>query len=234
MLISRPNAQAIPAVLLCNIVFISTVWAHGLGLESSGYCHNVRKTGGYHCHRDSYHPTTSEERKLSPRNLSNDTRKNKNIAWSSNKWWESSKRYLSGERIVEVQRYLSYFGYDFGSVDGVSGPKTRAAIRAYQRSQNITADGKVTTGLLVYMANVISQRTVEKLISKQYEKLSTASLETERTQFYMNKLELYFGRKDGLMNTELEQAIMRFQHENRMSVDGIASEQLVRILELSL
>ena len=41
----------------------------------------------------------------------------------------------------ELQRLLAVKGYDIGEVDGILGPKTRAAIRDYQRRTQRPADG---------------------------------------------------------------------------------------------
>ncbi len=48
-----------------------------------------------------------------------------------------------------LQRRLSAKGFDTGSQDGVIGPKTIAAIQAYQRANNLTVTGKATRALLV-------------------------------------------------------------------------------------
>ncbi|WP_394825115.1 peptidoglycan-binding protein [Pendulispora albinea] len=42
-----------------------------------------------------------------------------------------------------LQTALSFLGYDPGTVDGLDGPKTQAALRAFQESAGITADGLI-------------------------------------------------------------------------------------------
>jgi membrane-bound lytic murein transglycosylase B len=49
---------------------------------------------------------------------------------------------------MELQRLLAARGYDVGEADGVIGRRTREAIRAFQRSQNLPADGFATLSLL--------------------------------------------------------------------------------------
>jgi hypothetical protein len=41
--------------------------------------------------------------------------------------------YSSRSRVAELQRRLASAGYYHGSIDGVMGPRTRQAIRAYER-----------------------------------------------------------------------------------------------------
>lgn len=42
-----------------------------------------------------------------------------------------------------LQRKLNYLGYKCGSADGIFGPKTDAAVRAFQRAKKLSADGIV-------------------------------------------------------------------------------------------
>lgn len=45
--------------------------------------------------------------------------------------------------IKEVQTRLKKWGYYTGAVDGINGPKTIAAVKAFQRKYGLTADGVV-------------------------------------------------------------------------------------------
>lgn len=50
--------------------------------------------------------------------------------------------------VSDLQLRLKTLGYDPGPADGELGPKTRAAIRAYQRDEGLKADGRVSANLL--------------------------------------------------------------------------------------
>ena len=54
----------------------------------------------------------------------------------------------SDSSVAEVQRVLSRDGFYHGSIDGVAGSRTFYAIRAYQRSHNLHADGQISRELL--------------------------------------------------------------------------------------
>lgn len=43
--------------------------------------------------------------------------------------------------IRQAQALLSYLGYSPGAVDGISGPKTAAAVRGFQAAEGLTVDG---------------------------------------------------------------------------------------------
>lgn len=47
----------------------------------------------------------------------------------------------SGEEVERLQKRLAAAGFDPGTPDGVFGPKTEAALKAFQESAGITADG---------------------------------------------------------------------------------------------
>ncbi|MEM8796506.1 MAG: lytic murein transglycosylase [Pseudomonadota bacterium] len=51
---------------------------------------------------------------------------------------------LNREQREELQQRLTAQGFDTGGVDGLVGPKTRAAIRAFQRSIGLVPDGFAT------------------------------------------------------------------------------------------
>lgn len=53
------------------------------------------------------------------------------------------KRGSRGNAVRVLQNALKVLGYAIGTVDGAFGPKTEAALQAFQRDANITADGVV-------------------------------------------------------------------------------------------
>jgi S1-C subfamily serine protease len=59
----------------------------------------------------------------------------------------SPRQSLEREQAMEVQQLLADLGYDSGPVDGVVGPRTRAAIRAFQADAGSPMDGQVSDEL---------------------------------------------------------------------------------------
>ena len=55
--------------------------------------------------------------------------------------WPDGGRPLAESDRKELQRLLAARGYDVGEVDGILGPRTRAAVRAYQKEKRRRADG---------------------------------------------------------------------------------------------
>jgi len=52
------------------------------------------------------------------------------------------KQGSTGSVVTQIQQRLSDWGYYSGSVDGIYGSKTVAAVKYFQRSNGLTADGK--------------------------------------------------------------------------------------------
>jgi N-acetylmuramoyl-L-alanine amidase len=48
---------------------------------------------------------------------------------------------IAGDDVAALQRRLAKFGFDLGRVDGMFGPRTDAALREFQRSVGVSADG---------------------------------------------------------------------------------------------
>jgi hypothetical protein len=56
--------------------------------------------------------------------------------------------YSSRSTVAETQRLLARAGYYHGAIDGIMGPQTRRAIRAYERDHNVRPYGAMDQGLL--------------------------------------------------------------------------------------
>lgn len=54
--------------------------------------------------------------------------------------------------VAEAQRRLATLGFDPGPADGKAGARTRDAVAAFQRDQNLDPDGQVTLGLIEKLA----------------------------------------------------------------------------------
>ena len=66
--------------------------------------------------------------------------------------WPRGDKPLSFTDKKSLQRKLNALGYNVGGVDGQIGPNTRKAIRAWQASQGLPADG--------YMEQTLLQRLI--------------------------------------------------------------------------
>lgn len=96
--------------------------------------------------------------------------------WYFNQREESSytlsKLGSTGDEVKKVQNKLKELGYYKGSVDGIYGSNTQAAVKAFQRNCGITADGVAGPKTLLYLglgsssssgSNVYSDSEIELL-----------------------------------------------------------------------
>jgi len=59
----------------------------------------------------------------------------------------SSANQWTPPTVAQVQTALHRLGFNPGPIDGVMGPRTQRAIRDFQRSRNLVADGRITYNL---------------------------------------------------------------------------------------
>ena len=67
--------------------------------------------------------------------------------------WPRGEQPIGRSGRERLQRLLTQRGYDTGGIDGIIGPRTRAALRAYQRDAGLPADGFATVRLLNRLAS---------------------------------------------------------------------------------
>jgi hypothetical protein len=62
-------------------------------------------------------------------------------------------------QIAHVQAALLELGYDVGKVDGKLGPQTRGAIKAFQKTEQLSVNGKVSPQLLEQLKAAIDSKS---------------------------------------------------------------------------
>ena len=66
---------------------------------------------------------------------------------------------LSREQVTELQQHLNTLGHDAGEPDGQAGPRTRAAVKAFQRVAGLPADGYPDGSVYEALSNAIKPQT---------------------------------------------------------------------------
>jgi membrane-bound lytic murein transglycosylase B len=74
--------------------------------------------------------------------------------------WPRDERALSRSERISFQTDLQKLGFDPGTPDGVLGRRTRAALRQYQKSKSLPADGFPTAALLQMLDADIAQKSL--------------------------------------------------------------------------
>ena len=65
----------------------------------------------------------------------------------------------TGTDVKTLQKKLKNWGYYTGAVDGIFGPKTKEAVKYFQRKNNLTVDGIVGKKTLAALGMTLSSGT---------------------------------------------------------------------------
>ena len=135
-----------------------------------------------------------------------------------------------GEAVRDVQHRLTELGHriDPGEFEGVFGPSTRSAVRAFQRSRSLPSDGIVgpdTWSQLVEAGYRLGDRTLY-LRSPAFRGDDVRAL-----QRMLNALGFDAGKEDGIFGRDTAGALRDFQRNVADRVDGIVGLDTVRTLE---
>lgn len=119
-------------------------------------------------------------------------------------------------QVRRAQRLLAGLGHKPGPVDGVLGPRTVAAVSAFQADSGLEPDGRLT----------------EPIIAKLKVALSIAQVRGVQRQ--LTELGYDPGPIDGVEGTRTREAIRQFQHDAGVSADGrVTAALLSRLREVT-
>jgi hypothetical protein len=131
------------AALLAAAFGGAPVAGHGGGLDRNG-CHNNRRTGDYHCHRNG--PGIP----VTPRFFSAPVQPIIRVP--------RVEADASSDLVRRVQAGLIRLGYDLPAPDNVMGPLTQFAIMKFQEAEGLRIDGAASAVLL----NLIEAKAAAK------------------------------------------------------------------------
>ena len=122
----------------------------------------------------------------------------------------------TGKYVRYLQFLLKIDGYAVGQVDGVFGPNTQNAVRAFQQANGLSPDG-IVGRLTWYKLNNLtpSARTL---------RLGDYGAEVKYLQQKLYSKLYNVGPIDGIFGRQTEQAVKEFQAENGLVVDGIVGK----------
>jgi soluble lytic murein transglycosylase-like protein len=128
-------------------------------------------------------------------------------------------------RVAALQVGLRAHGFDPGSVDGVPGPLTRRALKAFQRRRGIVCNGKLDRAtrraLGVRGRPLLGQRELG---------VGTVGWDVAVLEFKLRKHGLPAGAVDGRFTTTTAAALRRLQRRKALVPDGIAGPHTYRAL----
>jgi len=122
-----------------------------------------------------------------------------------------------GPQVVSLQQSLRSAGFDPGPVDGAFGPKTRAAVVAFQRAHHLTADGVAGPQTLSALKAATAPAPTSHPVLKQGSRgPAVADLQRKLAAAGFNP-----GGVDGVFGANTKAAVQRFQAANHLTADGV-------------
>lgn len=133
-----------------------------------------------------------------------------------------------GEEVELLQTMLNAMGYECGTVDGIYGSKTYAAVSAFQEDLGISIDGCVgpqTWGRLSGIAAATS--AVEVTIMSNMPLITSGSCGSavKALQARLNELGYDCGKVDGIFGEKTLAAVKAYQADHALLVDGKVGKQ---------
>lgn len=148
------------------------------------------------------------------------------------------KQGSNGEAVKKLQKRLIELGYLTGSADGDYGRATTDAVKAFQKQAGLTADGiaGASTQKAVYSSDAKSKKTEADEIEDQLDSikstLSMGSSGSEVTSLQKRLISLNYmsGSADGSFGAKTRDAVMLFQKQTGLTVDGKAGKTTINKL----
>ena len=126
---------------------------------------------------------------------------------------DEMSRAMGRAYVREIQRALAARGYDPGGVDGAEGPRTRAAVRAYQKDAGLPQTGRASRELLDRLKFSGPART--------------RAASTVEVQGLLAARGYYAGAVDGVPGPATRAAVRRFQQDSGLPRTGRADRETI-------
>lgn len=99
---------------------------------------------------------------------------------------------LSSSQVKSVQTKLKRWGYYFGAVDGIYGPKTKAAVISFQKKNGLTADGivgkKTAAAMGISLGSTNTSKTTSNISNSDLNLLAKCVYAEARGESYVGQV----------------------------------------------
>ncbi|MCL4155358.1 UNVERIFIED_CONTAM: hypothetical protein GTU68_048959 [Idotea baltica] len=140
-------------------------------------------------------------------------------AGAMNLTWPVNDLPLGRSKKKELQTNLTRLGFDTNGVDGKFGPDSRAALRGFQRSRGIPADGYASKTML------------DRVNAAAQGRESLGRDQVRAIQQRLNQRGYNAGVPDGVSGPQTRAAIAAFQRASGVTADGRVSLALLQALQ---
>ena len=135
----------------------------------------------------------------------------------------------SGSAVKDLQTKLKKLGYYSGTVDSTFGSGTYAAVKAFQKKYNLTADGVAGSETLKKVDSAYKNADSDK-DDDSLRKGATGSA-VKDLQTKLKKLGFYNAYVDGSYGDTTVAAVKAFQKKYNLTADGVAGSETLKKLD---
>lgn len=154
----------------------------------------------------------------------------------------------SSSRVRILQNALIALGFDVSKADGVYGTSTYAAVKEFQKTVGLEADGKagpltlqklesyfdedgnVISGPIVTTPPAADDENLQYGVPQRILRPGMSGLDVQYTQDRLKTLGYYTGTSDGQYGSGTEAAVRAFQQKNGLTVDGKVGTKTSQVL----
>ena len=135
----------------------------------------------------------------------------------------------SGSAVKDLQTKLKKLGYYSGTVDSTFGSGTYAAVRAFQKKYNLTADGVAGSETLKKLDSAYKNANSDK--DDDSLRMGDSGSDVKDLQTKLKKLGYYDGTVDSTFGSGTYAAVKAFQKKYNLTADGVAGIETLKKLD---
>jgi peptidoglycan hydrolase-like protein with peptidoglycan-binding domain len=139
----------------------------------------------------------------------------------------------SGDAVRTLQNNLTRLGFYNGPISGFFGDLTKAAVIAFQQSEDLTADGIVGSGTQAAIQTALTAANNTPSTTGAL-RLGDSGDRVRQLQEDLAELDYYNGTADGIFGSSTQAAVIAFQQASGLTADGIVGSGTQSAIQTAL
>ena len=143
----------------------------------------------------------------------------------------SLRKGATGSAVKDLQTKLKKLGFYNASIDGDYGDTTVAAVKAFQKKYNLTADGVAGSETLKKLDTAYKNADSNASTDDDSLRKGATGTAVKTLQTNLKKLGFYTAYVDGSFGSTTESAVKAFQKKYGLTADGVAGSATLKKIE---
>ena len=144
---------------------------------------------------------------------------------------DSLRKGATGSAVKDLQTKLKKLGFYNASIDGDYGDTTVAAVKAFQKKYNLTADGVAGSETLKKLDSAYKNADSNTSTDDDSLRKGATGTAVKTLQTNLKKLGFYTAYVDGSFGATTERAVKAFQKKYGLTADGVAGSATLKKIE---